>query len=78
MLYRLLAEEGLYIGGTGALNVVAAVKAAEQVPEGGNVVTILADSAHKYAERIFSKSWLESKDLYKELPEDLKKYVVLD
>ncbi|GME68114.1 unnamed protein product [[Candida] boidinii] len=78
MLYRLLDEEGIYIGGTGALNVVAAVKIAETLPEGSNVVTILADSAHKYADRIFSKQWLESKELYQYLPENLKKYAVLE
>ncbi|GME76779.1 unnamed protein product [[Candida] boidinii] len=78
MLYRLLDEEGIYIGGTGALNVVAAVKIAETLPEGSNVVTILADSAHKYADRIFSKEWLKSKELYQYLPENLKKYAVLE
>ncbi len=76
MLYRLLDEEGLYIGGTGALNVVAAAKLAERLPPGSNVVTLLADSAHKYADRIFSKSWLESKGL--KVPEHLQKYAILD
>ena len=54
MAYRLLDEEGLYIGGTGALNVAAAVRVASMVPEGSNVVTLLADSAHKYANKMFS------------------------
>lgn len=78
MLYRLLDEEGLYLGGTGALNVVAATKVAKLLPEGSNVVTILADSAHKYSDRIFSKQWLESKGFYLVLPDHLKKYAVLD
>ncbi|KAH3664286.1 hypothetical protein OGAPHI_004638 [Ogataea philodendri] len=78
MLYRLLDEEGIYVGGTSALNVVAAVKAAQTLPENSNVVTILADSAHKYSDRIFSKSWLESKGLYSAIPEHLKKYATLD
>lgn len=78
MIYRLLDEEGLYLGGTGALNVVAAVKVAEKLPAGSNVVTILADSAHKYADRIFSRSWLESKGLYEAIPEKLRKYVALE
>lgn len=76
MLYRLLDEEGLYLGGTGALNVVAAAKIAKDLPEGSNVVTILADSGHKYSDRIFSKEWLESKDLLKFIPEHLHKYIV--
>lgn len=34
MVYRLLDEEGIYIGASSALNVVAAVKVAEKLPEG--------------------------------------------
>ncbi|KAI3405088.1 hypothetical protein KGF56_002044 [Candida oxycetoniae] len=78
MVYRLLDEEGLYLGGTGALNVVAAVEVAKNLPEKSNVVTILADSAHKYSDRIFSKSWLQQKDLYNAIPDHLKKYAVLE
>lgn len=78
MLYKLLDIEGLYIGGTGALNVAAAVEVAKSLPEGSNVVTILADSAHKYSDRIFSKKWLQGKNLYDGIPEDLKKYAILE
>lgn len=78
MVYRLLDEEGLYVGGTGALNVVAAAKLAETLPEGSNVVTILCDSAHKYAAKYFSKSWLKEKNFYNVLPDHLKKYAILD
>lgn len=78
MVYRLLHEEGLYVGGTSALNVVAAMKLAETLPEGANVVTVLADSSHKYSERVFSRAWLESKGLYEAIPEGLRGYVVLD
>lgn len=78
MLYRLLDDEGLYLGGTGALNVVAATKIAKDLPEGSNVVTILADTAHKYSDRIFSRKWLESKGLYEHIPDHLKKYAVLE
>ncbi|QPG75764.1 hypothetical protein FOA43_003124 [Brettanomyces nanus] len=77
MLYRLIDDEGIYVGSTAALNVVAAVRAAEHVPEGSNVVTILTDSAHKYSDRIFSKKWLQSKNLYDCIPDHLKKYAAL-
>lgn len=77
MLYQLLDEEGLYVGGTSALNVVAAEKLALLLPEGSNVVTVLADSCHKYSDRIFSKIWLESKGLYNAIPDHLRKYVSL-
>ncbi|CAI5760372.1 unnamed protein product [Candida verbasci] len=78
MVYRLLDEEGLYLGGTGALNVQAAVEVAKTLPENSNIVTILADSAHKYADRIFSKTWLKNKGLFDALPEHLRKYAVLE
>ncbi|CEP64732.1 uncharacterized protein LALA0_S13e01772g [Lachancea lanzarotensis] len=78
MLYRLLDEEGLFLGGTSALNVVAATTAAKSLPEGSNVVTILCDSGHKYADRVFSKKWLKEKKLYNSIPESLKKYITLE
>lgn len=78
MLYRLIDEEGIFVGGTAALNVVGAVNAAKTVPEGSNVVTILADSAHKYANKVFSKKFLKEKNLYDTIPDHLKKYANLD
>ncbi|SCV05182.1 LANO_0H01860g1_1 [Lachancea nothofagi CBS 11611] len=78
MLFRLLDEEGLFIGGTTALNVVAACKVAKTLPENSNVVTILCDSGHKYADRVFSKKWLQDKKLYDCIPEALKKYAILE
>ncbi|CDO95287.1 unnamed protein product [Kluyveromyces dobzhanskii CBS 2104] len=78
MLFRLLDEEGLFVGSTSGLNVVAAAKVALTLPEGSNVATILCDSGHKYADRVFSKSWLQSKKLYDVLPDHLKKYASLE
>lgn len=78
MAYRLLDEEGLFIGGTGALNVAAAVRVAKTLPEGSNVVTLLADSAARYAHKMFSKLWLESKGLFEDIPGHLKKYATLE
>ncbi|KAJ3414766.1 Nuclear import receptor [Chytridiales sp. JEL 0842] len=45
MVYRLLDEEGLFVGASSALNAVAATKAAMEVKEGGVVVTVLCDGA---------------------------------
>ncbi|SCU86984.1 LADA_0E01332g1_1 [Lachancea dasiensis] len=78
MLFRLLDEEGLFVGGTSGLNVVAACQVAKSLPEGSNVVTILCDSGHKYADRMFSKKWLKEKKLYDCLPDSLKKYASLE
>ena len=77
MVYRCLDEEGLYLGASSALNVVAAKEVAEKLGPGHMVVTILCDGAYRYAERLFSRKWLESKGLLKAIPEHLHKYIVL-
>jgi cysteine synthase A len=78
MVYRLLDEEGLYLGASSALNVVAAVKLAKQLGPGKTVVTILCDGAYRYQTRLFSRKWLQSKNLENAIPAHLQKYIVLE
>lgn len=47
MVYRLLDEEGLYVGASSALNVVAAVELAKKKGKGSTVVTVLCDGAYR-------------------------------
>jgi cysteine synthase A len=47
MVYRLLHEEGLYVGASSALNVVAAVELAKRKGKGSTIVTILCDGAYR-------------------------------
>lgn len=77
MVYRCLDEEGLYLGASSCLNVVAAKEVAEKLGKGHTVVTILADGAYRYADRLFSKKWLEEKKLLGAIPKHLEKYIVL-
>jgi len=77
MVYRCLDEEGLYLGASSALNVAAAKELAETLGKGSTVVTILCDGAYRYADRLFSKKWLETKDLIGSIPEHLRRYIVL-
>ncbi|CEI89726.1 Putative Cysteine synthase [Rhizopus microsporus] len=77
MVYRLLDEEGIYVGASSALNVVAAVQMAQQLGKGKKVVTLLCDGAYRYQSRLFSRTWLESKNLSNAIPDHLQKYVVL-
>ncbi|KAI9486258.1 MAG: cysteine synthase [Benjaminiella poitrasii] len=77
MLYRLLDEEGIYVGASSALNVCAAVKMAKELGKGSKVVTLLCDGAYRYQSRLFSRQWLEAKGLTGAIPEHLKKYAVL-
>jgi cysteine synthase len=76
-VFRLLKDEGLYIGASSALNVVAAGDVARQLGPGHTVVTMVCDGAARYQTRLFSKSWLESKGLYAAVPEDCRHLVSL-
>jgi cysteine synthase A len=78
MVYRCLDEEGLYLGASSCLNVAAARDLAVKLGPGKTIVTILCDGAYRYADRLFSRKWLESKDLVKDIPEKLHKYIVLE
>jgi len=77
MVYRCLDEEGLYLGASSALNVAAARNVAQKLGPGHTVVTILCDGAYRYADRLFSRKWLESKKLVDAIPSKLHKYIVL-
>jgi cysteine synthase A len=78
MVYRCLHDEGLYLGASSCLNVVAAKEVAQKLGKGHTVVTLLCDGAYRYADRLFSRKWLESKKLLDSIPQDLRKYIVLE
>jgi len=65
------------MGASACLNVVAAKEVAEKLGPGHTVVTILCDGAYRYAERLFSRTWLEEKGLLSSIPEHLTRYIVL-
>ncbi|KAI5481784.1 cysteine synthase [Pseudohyphozyma bogoriensis] len=77
MIYHLLDADGIYVGASSALNVVAAKELAEKLGKGSRVVTILCDGAYRYQSRLFSRKWLESKELVQHIPDHLQKYIVL-
>ncbi|KAJ7072393.1 tryptophan synthase beta subunit-like PLP-dependent enzyme [Mycena amicta] len=78
MVYELLETEGIYIGASTALNVVAAAELGLKLGKGSTIVTILCDGAYRYQSRLFSKKWLQSKGLASSIPDHLTKYAVLD
>ncbi|HAN45661.1 MAG TPA: cysteine synthase A [Cyanobacteria bacterium UBA8156] len=63
MAHYLLHHEGLFVGSSAALNVVGAVRLAQQLGPGKTVVTILCDGGNRYQSRLFSASWLAEKGL---------------
>jgi cysteine synthase A len=63
MVYRLLREEGLYVGGSTGINVVAAVETARKLGPGHTIVTLLCDRGSLYFKRLFNPDWLKEKGL---------------
>jgi cysteine synthase A len=63
VVYRLLRDEGLFVGSTSGINVAAAVKVARDLGPGHTIVTVLCDGGAKYQSRLFNREWLESKGL---------------
>jgi cysteine synthase A len=47
MVFRLLHEEGVFVGGSAGLNVCGAVELAKQLGPGHTIVTVLCDSGFR-------------------------------
>ncbi|TPQ41069.1 cysteine synthase A [Cupriavidus pinatubonensis] len=63
MVYRLLREEGLFLGGSTGINVAAAVALAREMGRGHTIVTLLCDRGDLYFGRLFNQDWLAGKGL---------------
>ncbi|MEJ2275507.1 MAG: cysteine synthase A [Woeseiaceae bacterium] len=63
MVFELIRNEGLVLGSSSGINVVGAMRLAEELGPGHTIVTILCDSATRYKERLFNRQFLESKGL---------------
>ncbi len=59
----LLREEGLFVGGSAALNVAAAARYARTLPAGSSVVTVLCDGGDRYRSRLYDTAWLRENDV---------------
>jgi cysteine synthase len=62
-VFRLLRDEGLFLGSTSGVNVAAALQIARRLGPGHTIVTILCDNGAKYQSRLFNKKWLAEKGL---------------
>jgi len=63
MVYRLLRDEGLFMGGSTGINVVAAVRLAREMGPGHTIVTVLCDRGSLYVGRLFNAAFLAGKGL---------------
>jgi cysteine synthase A len=62
-VYRLLREEGLFLGSSSGVNVAGAVRVARRLGPGHTIVTVLCDGGSKYGTRVFDRRWLEEQGL---------------
>ncbi|MCP2047751.1 cystathionine beta-synthase [Paenarthrobacter histidinolovorans] len=60
MTRRLAREEGLLVGGSSGMAVVAALQAAKDLDDSAVVVVILPDSGRGYLAKIFNDQWMRS------------------
>ena len=63
VVYQLLHQDGLFMGGSVGINVGAAVALAKQMGPGHTIVTVLCDSGVRYQSRLFNRDWLKEKGL---------------
>lgn len=60
MTRRLAREEGLLVGGSSGMAVVAALRAARELDEDAVVVVLLPDGGRGYLGKIFNDAWMRS------------------
>jgi cysteine synthase A len=63
VLFDLLSEEGLCLGGSSGINVAGAIRLARDLGPGKTVVTILADSGQRYQSKLWNPEFLRGKGL---------------
>ncbi len=63
ILYDLIQNEGLCLGGSAGINMAGAVRMAKDMGPGHTIVTILCDYGNRYQDKIFNPEFLRSKDL---------------
>jgi cystathionine beta-synthase len=71
MTRRLMREEGLFVGGSCGMAVVAAVRAARRLTDDAVLVVLLPDTGRNYVSKVFDDDWLlENAGI---TPEDLQR-----
>ena len=63
LIFELLKNEGLCLGGSSGINVAGAIRLAKDLGPGHTVVTILADSGTRYQSKLFNPVFLREKGL---------------
>jgi cysteine synthase A len=63
VIFDLVKEEGLVLGGSSGINVAGAIQIARELGPGHRIVTILCDGGARYQSKLFNADFLKSKGL---------------
>jgi cysteine synthase A len=63
LLFELIKDEGLCLGGSSAINVAGAIRLARDLGPGHTIVTVLCDSGTRYQSKLFNPNFLRAKNL---------------
>ncbi|MFZ1681825.1 MAG: cysteine synthase A [Rhizobiaceae bacterium] len=63
ILFDLVLEEGLCLGGSSGINIAGAIRLARELGPGHTIVTILCDYGTRYQSKLYNPSFLRGKNL---------------
>ncbi len=63
VVFDLLEEEGLCLGGSSGINVAGAIRMARDLGPGHTIVTVLCDYGNRYQSKLFNPAFLKEKGL---------------
>jgi len=63
IIFDLVQEEGLCLGGSTGINIAGAIRLARELGPGHTIVTVLCDYGTRYQSKLFNPEFLRTKDL---------------
>ncbi len=63
ILFDLVLEEGLCLGGSSGINIAGAIRMAREMGPGHTIVTVLCDYGNRYQSKLYNPDCLKTKDL---------------
>ncbi|MDB6453652.1 cysteine synthase A [Falsirhodobacter sp. 20TX0035] len=63
LVFEMLEDEGLCLGGSSGINVAGAIRMAQEMGPGHTIVTVLCDYGNRYQSKLFNPDFLKGKGL---------------
>ncbi|HET6520750.1 MAG TPA: cysteine synthase A [Geminicoccaceae bacterium] len=63
LIFDLVIEEGLVLGGSTGINIAGAIRIARTLGPGRTIVTVLCDYGNRYQSKLFNSEFLRARDL---------------